>query len=247
MSQVFNRYEKKYLLDEATYREVRSRLVGHMVADKFGDSDGSYTINNIYLDTDDDWFIRYSLQHPRYKEKLRLRCYGEPGNQSPVYFEIKKKVNRRVNKRRIVTTMPQALELIDTHQPPEVEGRNRQVLEEISYILDQRAPIPKVALFYDRRAYFVPEDNDLRITFDKNIRARRTELDFDHGSFGSLIIPPKHYIMEVKVGMAIPIWLAKIFSELGLSRVSFSKYGTEYRQYLHNQYQFGEFAPKETD
>ena len=44
MSQVFNRYEKKYLLDESTYREVRSRLVGHMVADKFGDSDGSYTI-----------------------------------------------------------------------------------------------------------------------------------------------------------------------------------------------------------
>jgi SPX domain protein involved in polyphosphate accumulation len=244
MSQVFNRYEKKYLLDEDTYHRVQERLAGHMVADKFGDGDGSYVIHNLYLDTDDDWFIRDSLQHPRYKEKLRLRCYGELDNRSPIYFEIKKKVNRRVNKRRVILTMPEIMTFIETHQPPADSDQNEQVLKEIAYILDGKSPYPKVMLSYDRKAYFVPQDNDLRVTFDTNIRARRTELDFDHESYGRLVLPPKKYIMEVKFGYAYPLWLARVFSELGLSRINYSKYGNEYRQYLHNRYLYGDYSPR---
>lgn len=244
MGQVFNRFEKKYLLDEDTYRRVREQLYEYMVPDKYSTGDGCYLVNNLYLDTADDWFIRDSLQKPRYKEKLRLRCYGEVGNQSALFFEIKKKINRRVNKRRVKTDFDAAMTFIETHQSPDTSEKNRQINGEIQYILDQKSPVPKVALFYDRQAFFLPQDDDLRITFDYNLRARRTELDFEHETYGAYILPREKYIMEVKVSTAYPLWLADTFSKLQLSRISYSKYGNEYRQFLHNNYAHGLYVPK---
>ena len=101
-----------------------------------------------------------------------------------------------------------------------------------------------MALFYDRQAFFLPQDDDLRITFDYNLRARRTELDFDHETYGAYILPLEKYIMEVKVSTAYPLWLADTFSKLQLSRISYSKYGNEYRQFLHNNYAHGMYIPK---
>ena len=94
---VFNRYEKKYLLPEAIYRLLRERLRERMSVDQYGLS----TICNIYYDTEDDLLIRRSIEHLRYKEKLRLRSYGVPGKDSRVFLEIKKKYEHIVNKRRI--------------------------------------------------------------------------------------------------------------------------------------------------
>lgn len=244
MSQTFDRYEKKYLLDEDTYQRVRERLYEYMVPDKYSTDDGCYTVNNLYLDTEDDWFIRESLQKPRYKEKLRLRCYGEQGNRSAVFFEIKKKICGKVSKRRVRTDFSDAMAFIETHRSSDISAQNRQVNGEIAYILDQRSPTPKVALFYDRKAFFLPRDDDLRITFDYHIRARREELDFDRETYGKLILPKDRYIMEVKVSRALPLWLAETFSELGLSRISYSKYGNEYRQFLHQTHEYGEYSPR---
>ena len=244
MSQIFNRYEKKYLLDEYTYQQVREQLYEYMVPDRYSTGDGFYVVNNIYLDTEDDWFIRDSLQHPRYKEKLRWRCYGEQDNHSAMFFEIKKKINRLVNKRRVMMDFHDAMTFVETHQCPDPSEQNRQVNGEIKYILDCKSPVPKVALFYDRKAFFIPQDDDLRITFDYNIRGRREQVDFDHESYGQLILPKDKYIMEVKVSSAMPLWLTETFSKLHISRISYSKYGNEYRQFLHNNYTHGLYVPK---
>ena len=38
--------------------------------------------------------------------------------------------------------------------------------------------------------------------------------------------------MEIKINKAVPIWFTKILSEYDIYPVSFSKYGTEYKQYI---------------
>ena len=48
-------------------------------------------VGNIYFDTSDDYLIRTSLSKPDYKEKLRLRAYGRPDENSEAFIEIKKK------------------------------------------------------------------------------------------------------------------------------------------------------------
>ena len=47
---VFNRYEKKYLMPERVYQELRGRLAPYMQVDFYG----LHTICNIYYDTPDD-------------------------------------------------------------------------------------------------------------------------------------------------------------------------------------------------
>ncbi|MFR2511216.1 MAG: VTC domain-containing protein [Lachnospira eligens] len=42
--------------------------------------------------------------------------------------------------------------------------------------------------------------------------------------------------MEVKISGAVPLWFTKIISGLNVYPVSFSKYGTEYKQYVLTNY-----------
>ena len=46
------------------------------------------------------------------------------------------------------------------------------------------------------------------------------------------ILPENTYLMEIKVPGAMPVWLARILSELEIRPVSFSKYGVAYKQWL---------------
>ena len=76
------------------------------------------------------------------------------------------------------------------------------------------------------------ENKDLRISFDTNIRTRRSNLSLEYGDAGQLLLDSETYIMEVKTSLSYPLWLTEILSELELKRTSFSKYGTEFKQYL---------------
>ena len=110
MSQsVFNRYEKKYLMPEDVYRELRLRLLPYMQEDQYG----LHTICNICYDTPDSELIRKSIEKPVYKEKLRLRSYGIPALDSAVFLEIKKKYKQIVNKRRIQLSLQEAYDYLE--------------------------------------------------------------------------------------------------------------------------------------
>jgi len=93
----FYRFEKKYLLSPLSYRRLRRLLAQRMAEDEYG----RYTITSVYFDTEDYDIIRTSVQKPVFKEKLRLRWYGEKDEQSDIFWEIKRKYRGRVYKRRI--------------------------------------------------------------------------------------------------------------------------------------------------
>ena len=95
--EVFNRYEKKYILDEHTFRRLLERINDYMEPDKYNLNGQFYSICNIYYDTDDNRLIRSSIEKPVYKEKLRMRSYGTPCGEDRVFLEIKKKYNGIVN------------------------------------------------------------------------------------------------------------------------------------------------------
>lgn len=238
--EVFNRYEKKYRLTRAEYEEIIELISDHMEADKYSRGRDFYSICNIYYDTEDDLLIRRSIEKPVYKEKLRLRSYGIKGEDDEVFVEIKKKFKGVVNKRRTAMTLKEAKDYLDRDITPEGEGINRQVLREIDYFKNIYRIRPKVFLAYDRRAYFDREDKNFRITFDTNIRARREEPDLKNGDYGRLITEPEFWLMEVKMSGAMPLWFTQILSRLKIYPVSFSKYGTEYTQYINNLISKGE-------
>lgn len=227
--EIFNRYETKYILNASVYEKVQSRISEYMELDEYNKQNETYTISNLYYDTSDNYLIRTSLQKPNYKEKLRLRAYGVPNMDEKVYVEIKKKVAGLVNKRRSSLKLNEAYDFLQTGIiPDEKPYQNRQVLKEISYMLEIHDLLPMLYLAYDRRAYFGIGQQDLRISFDCNIRTRRYDLFLESGDYGSPLLNENQWLMEIKSAQSIPVWLGRLLSEYKIYPTSFSKYGAEY-------------------
>ena len=72
---VFKRVEKKHCLGATERRavEAAAREGGPMAVDAYGRT----CITSLYVDTPDRAMIARSVEKPLYKEKLRLRAYGE--------------------------------------------------------------------------------------------------------------------------------------------------------------------------
>lgn len=231
--EVFNRFEHKYLITQKQLDAILPVIDKHMRMDKYCIDHSTYTIANLYYDTDDNALIRKSLEKPVYKEKLRLRSYGVPGNDSFVFLEIKKKFKKCVNKRRTTLKLKEAYDFCETKSKPEIkEYMNGQVCNEIEYFLNHYDIAPKVYIAYDRLAYFEEENPDLRVSFDTNIRTRRTDLSLEAGDYGTKLLEDGVWLMEIKTSRAKPLWLCDALTENGIMRVSFSKYGTEYKNMI---------------
>jgi len=229
----FNRYEKKFVLNETQYQAILPGLMENMRLDGHCKDGQMYTIYNIYYDTDDSSVIRHSLSKPYYKEKLRMRCYSIPTSpDSEVFLELKKKIGGIVNKRRAVLTLSEAYQFLDYGiRPPRMDYINAQVLNEIAFFLTTHAVKPTTYISYKRTALFGKNDSDFRITFDRNIITRRENLNIEKDRSGTDLLPGK-YLMEVKVAGAFPVWLANLLSENQIYKTSFSKYGQEYTRNL---------------
>lgn len=235
--EVFNRCEKKYLLNQQQYEAMLENISDYMVMDTYNKNNQFYKISNIYYDTINNDIIRTCIDKPIYKEKLRIRSYGVPSVKDNVFVEIKKKYNGIVYKRRTQMQLKDAYQYLrgDISASYIIQNNsniNNQLLGEIDYYKNFYKVVPKVYLSYDRLAYFEKNDGDFRITFDTNITTRREDIRLEYGSFGELLLPENMYLMEIKINRAVPLWFVKIMSDLKIYPVSFSKYGTEYKKYI---------------
>ena len=225
IKQSFERYEKKYFLTPMQYRLFREKLLCFVKADDYP----TYTLCNIYYDTDDYRLIRASLEKPMYKEKLRVRSYGVPKESSTVFVELKKKFDGVVYKRRITAAPSAAVSLLNG---VEQEVEKSQISNEICYFQQFYHTVPKVFLAYDREAYKGIDNPDLRITFDTNMRFRLDNLDLQSGDYGEPIIETDNILMEIKIPGVCPLWLSRLLSEYKIYPISFSKYGECYKKHI---------------
>ena len=222
----FKRYETKFLITKEQYEELLKRLDGRMVDDFYAHS----LIQNIYYDTPDFLLIRRSIEKPIYKEKLRVRAYGVPTEEQPVFVEIKKKYKRVVYKRRIHVPLGQANAFLAGKAPCPEPG---QIGNELSYFVSHYEGLrPAMYISYERYSLASPTDSVLRITFDTNITWRLDDLDLTKGVYGRKLDLEDKILMEIKIPDAFPLWLIQIFEDLGIRRVSFSKYGAAYKEAL---------------
>ena len=80
---IFKRCEIKYMLDIMQAELLKNQMKQYMIADEHGVS----TICSPYFDTPDYLLIQRSMEHPVYKEKLRLRSYGTADKDTTVFVE----------------------------------------------------------------------------------------------------------------------------------------------------------------
>lgn len=228
--EVFNRYELKYIFNAGIYKELFSALKPHLRMDEFGDEEGFYSISNLYFDTFDNFFHQQNLKRDKFRQKLRLRVYGNITLQDEVFLEIKKKYNGIVNKRRTLMKLGDAYRFLELNKEDtdlsDFKSSNSQILKEIFFLKSFYNLHPKTVLSYDRQALQGVKDPDLRVTFDRNIRSRGYDLKVENGSYGEPIVSHDTMLMEVKVSTSVPLWLVRILNEFPCRRQSFSKYST---------------------
>lgn len=224
---VMKRYELKYLLTAEQTEYLVNALEGHMKLDRYGRT----SIASIYYDTPSYQLIRTSIEKPEFKEKIRLRSYGLATKSSPVYLELKRKAYGIVYKRRVESTIPLVEKFFAGSGDICAGG---QINREITYFRDYYGTlVPACLVIYDREAYFEP-GGDLRLTIDYNPRYRAEHLELTRSMEGTLLLPPGHTILEIKVQEAMPLWLTHILDRGRIHMGSFSKYGEAFRQQLVN-------------
>lgn len=241
-SEVFKRKEMKYLLDSDQRALIEAAIVQHMVPGEFGPSQ----VRSLYFDTPEFALIERSLDKPLYKEKLRLRSYGQPSPFSLTFIELKKKFKGIVYKRRVPLSyraaqaffsgMPyeeacRAFPLVDAEEHAQsLSPRSLQIAREIAFMMARHEKLaPSLLIACERIAYAMPEqDDELRITFDAKL-----ECAYDAQSIAALdgavpIVDPAISIMEIKNAGPLPWWLIHALNEAKAYPRSFSKYGNAY-------------------
>lgn len=233
---VMQRFELKYILDRRQRAALLKAMRGRMEADQFGLT----TIATLYYDTPDRQLIRASLEKPDFKEKLRLRSYGQAKTDSPVFLELKRKALGTVYKRRVQTTLEEAADFLRGGEGSLEDG---QISRELRFFRDHYGKLqPSCLIIYDRTAY-VETDGDLRLTIDANPRYRVRDLDLTHSMEGIPLLEEGAAVLELKVQSAMPLWLTRALSEAHIYKTSFSKYGEAYRRELLRA-QAPELCPK---
>lgn len=225
----FKRKEHKFFINNDIYDSFINDLSNHMSVD----SHGLHTIMSLYYDTDDYLFIKRSMEKPTYKEKLRVRSYGTPTNQTHVFLELKKKIQGTVYKRRIELPYSNYLKWEKQQELPN-ELKETQTYREIEWVCKRHKTLkPRVLIAYDRLSFYLENQLDFRVTFDHDIRFRTTDLSLDSGSYGKLVAPEIGVLMEVKVLGAYPLWFVDLLNKYNIRRMSFSKYAQTYSRYIN--------------
>ena len=236
---IFKRVETKYVLSEKQVEALLSIIEPYLKQDFYFKG----TNMSIYFDTDTKWLGIHSLEKPLYKEKIRVRSYGVPKDlNETVFFEIKKKFKGTGYKRRIPIKLKDFYKFCEEREAEylgddgslaktiddknvNVYSNNPQIEEEVRYCFRYYHLHPALFLAYDRTSYVDEEDPTFRLTFDRNVRSRETDLRLEAGDKGDLFFKKGEVVMEVKSAECYPKWFVDAISKLKIYPTSFSKYG----------------------
>ena len=221
-------------MHERNAAEFRKRLEPFTTLDPHGDETGSYFLASLYFDTDDHLFYWEKIEGLRFRRKLRIRIYETPDkikDDSMVFVEIKQRLDRIIQKRRIALPYKDAHALCYDYKMPPHEKKDEAVLDEILHFLVTYQLKPTCITSYRRQALIGHDyDQGLRITFDTNVRYRDEDLDLTSKKIGKAMIPLDHVIMEIKVNDRIPYWLTELVADQNAQLVRISKYCTGLEQ-----------------
>ncbi|MCA8975151.1 MAG: polyphosphate polymerase domain-containing protein [Planctomycetes bacterium] len=219
----FNRYEIKYSIPAASMRHLMPDLMRFLRPDPHSTESGFYKVASLYFDTPGLDCYRNKIDGLLFRRKLRIRIYPDAPN-APAFVEIKQRINRTVQKRRLAMTLPDAYRLCSGDMRFELsEPDDQEVADEIHCLVRSLRLVPQNVISYTRQAwegYFM--DPGLRVTFDTMIRTRRASFDLEQPRREMLAYPAGKAVMEVKANERVPHWLVTLLArhECNLDRIS---------------------------
>lgn len=215
-----NRFERKYLMDFLVYEKVKEKLKYFLKYDPLGDKKGRYAVSSIYFDSPDYKFYTEKTDGEKIRNKVRFRSYSDiSGNSnSPIFLEIKKRINQNIFKKKL--KLSSEINLFLNNSPTKEED----IVSEF-YLLKETYDLKAAAqVTYIRQALINNFFPKLRITFDYNIQCRNIDMDLKNIFCKNQVLPKNQVIMEVKYNTIIPVFVKNIIENNNLTLTTFSKY-----------------------
>jgi len=226
-----SRFELKFIVSESTARGVRDFVLSYLEPDPHADParNCEYPVHSLYLDGPNLTLCRSTLWGLKNRYKLRIRFYDETP-ESPSFLEIKRRENDVILKQRVPVRREGAAMVLGGHWPRpqdvmDIGPRGMSALAEFTRLRDMIRAEGKVFVSYMREAYVTPDDDSVRVTFDRRIHA------VAYGGRGSLDIAGERVypeidgvVLEIKFTDRFPFWMRDLAACFDLYRQSLAKY-----------------------
>lgn len=228
-----SRFELKYIIDENCARALREFASGYLVPDENAveKPNCEYPVHSLYLDSVDLALCRSTMTGEKNRFKLRIRFYDDRP-ESPVFFEIKRRQDRVILKQRAAVHREAGERLLAGHWPRlsdliKPSANALGALERFCSLRNLIRAEGRVFVSYMREAYVSPNDNSVRLTFDRNLSGCRYEGKLCLSDSGAWIKPEVGgVVLEMKFTDRFPIWMREMVRAYNLDRCSMAKYVT---------------------
>ena len=241
-----DRFELKYWVPEPVIKEALEYGKPYLILDPEISKRGlqHQCSTSLYLETADLASFRTHVDGAPDRFKLRVRVYGDPP-AGMAFFEIKRKLDSRGVKTRAAVPLENVQAYLEGRYerlPDSMKPSARRNLESFLYaqLSSQAQPFLLVRAFRESYCSVDPRE-EVRMTFDRRICYQPARgATFDHDPNGWIPIngveehgqQGEHTLIEMKFAKLPPLWMKRVIQQLGLSRVSFSKYCAAVRSHL---------------
>ncbi len=215
------RNEIKQYISYLEYCHLKNILAKTMKKDRFQTDENGYFIRSLYFDSIHDNDFIEKIIGVENRKKIRLRIYDL--NTDKVKLEIKNKYGEYMLKESVTITRSEALDLIrgNTYW---MTGKDNETLNKVYYYFKKDYYRPSIIIDYMRDAYML-DFNNIRITFDKNVRtSKRFDSFFDNKADNFICTNPETVILEIKYDRQLPYWVKELFSCYSPDKQAISKF-----------------------
>lgn len=213
------RHEFKYLINRYDYLKCRNLCERYMNYDKFAGADGTYFINSLYFDSVGckDFFDKDLGAYDR--KKMRIRNYGYDLDWA--HFEMKRKLDIWEYKDKVKISKDEFYRIAAGDFSCLLNKDDTAV--RFFSILSEGLYRPSCIIEYDRVAFVLPFE-DVRITFDLDVRYSTSDFDIFRKKVTTPLFPEKSVVFEIKYNEFLPGWARGMLGIADKQTEAVSKY-----------------------
>lgn len=236
-----DRHEAKYVIPRSLVADIREFIRPFCERDPHCSGDPpEYVITTLQLDSPN-----MALHHAKNLEainrfKLRVRTYGDPVGNAPVFMEVKRKIRGTIVKSRTMVPFDAWNEaLIKNHRLNLTFKSPKEELGFLEFVrlVKEIGAEPKILIRYTRESYFGKNEHYARVTFDRKLLylPARSWDGWGRGEkwhpMDSTIAQNKDQpfsgiVLELKTLSDAPQWMIDLVMHFGLVRTGNCKYST---------------------
>ena len=249
------RFELKYVIEDARAVAIADFVSSYLQPSAHNDYSPvrGHPVISLYMDSPDYFFFRQAYTGHKNRMKLRIRFYDDEW-QRPAFLEVKRRVSEVICKDRAMISREGVRQILTEGWPNRPyfsdwtqlsHGKRRQdVSDDFWRFANTVRAQGAIYVSYIREIWEAPNDEELRVTFDREVHGSRYDgsgrLEVPKRGWRPFLppylapLPKDGVILELKFDNRAPNWMFDLVRIFNLRQTPVCKYSAcIYAQQLH--------------